>query len=219
MKIIVIGGGKIGEHLTKVLSKKKHSITLIENEKELSTELASNLDALVINQDGTTMSILKEGGIEECDAVVSVTGDDKTNLMVSEIAKGIGVPKIIARINNPGNEDLFVKLGISQVVPVTQNAVNAIENSLIEGNIRIISKIGDGKAAIFEVVVQSGSELENHKGNEVYGGMISAIYRNGAVTIPDRNMKVEAGDVLIIVSEDTHMKKIIDMVGTKKLKS
>ncbi len=216
MKIIVIGGGKIGEHLTKVLSKKKHSITLIENEKELSTELASNLDALVINQDGTTMSILKEGGIEKCDAVISVTGDDKTNMMVSEIAKGIGVPKIIARINNPGNEELFVKLGISQVIPVTQNAVNSIENSLIEGNIRILSKIGDGKAAIFEVVVQNGSMLENHKGNEIDGGLITAVYRNGAVTIPDRNTKVEAGDVLIIVSEDTHMKKIIDMVGTKK---
>ncbi|MEA2003727.1 MAG: NAD-binding protein [archaeon] len=219
MKIIVIGGGKIGEHLTKVLSKKKHSITLIENEKELSNELASNLDALVINQDGTTMSILKEGGIEKCDAVISVTGDDKTNLMVSEIAKSIGVSRIIARINNPGNEELFVKLGISLVVPVTQNAVNAIENSLLDGNIRILSKIGDGKAAIFELVVPSGSALENHKGNTFEGGIISAIYRNGTVEIPEKNTKIEAGDVLIIVSEDMQMKKIVDMIETKNVKS
>lgn len=216
MKVIVVGGGKIGEHLTKVLSKKKHSVTLIENEKELSQELASNLDALVINQDGTTMPILKEGGIEKCDAIVSVTGDDKTNLMVSEISKSIGVPKIIARVNNPGNEELFVKLGISLVVPVTQNAVNTIENALIESNVRIISKIGDGKATIFEVVVPDESPLQKHRGNTLEGGIISAIYKNGAVEIPDKNTVIEAGDVLIIVGQDAHMNKILNLVGTKK---
>ncbi len=215
MKIIIVGGGKIGEHLTKVLSKKKHSITLIENEKELSKELASNLDALVINQDGTTMSILKEAGIDKCNAVISVTGDDKTNLMVSEIAKSIGVPKIIARVNNPGDEELFVKLGISLVVPVTQNTINTIENDLLESNVRILSKIGDGKATILEIVVEDGSAIANHKGNILNGGIISAIYKNGTVTIPDIKTKIEAGDVLIIVAQDAHINSILATAKAK----
>ncbi|MBW6461936.1 MAG: NAD-binding protein [DPANN group archaeon] len=215
MKIIIVGGGKIGEHLTRVLSKKKHSITLIENEKELSQELASNLDALVINQDGTTMSILKEAGINKCNVVISVTGDDKTNLMVSEIAKSIGVPKIIARVNNPGDEELFVKLGISLVVPVTQNTINTIENALLDGNVRILAKIGDGKATIVEVVVEDGSAIANHKGNILEGGIISAIYKTGTVTIPDIKTKIEVGDVLIIVAQDAHLNKIIKIAKAK----
>ncbi|MEA3229992.1 MAG: NAD-binding protein, partial [archaeon] len=182
---------------------------------EHANTLASNLDALVINQEGTSMSVLKEGGIEKCNAIISVTGDDKTNLMVCEIAKSIGVPKIIARVNTPGNEELFVKLGISLVVPVTQNAINAIENTILEGNLRILSKIGDGKATIFEVVVPEESVLENYKGNMLEGGIISAIYRNGTVIIPEKNTKIEAGDVLIIVGEETHIKKILKMLNIK----
>ena len=87
MKIIVVGGGEIGTTLTTILSAEKHDVSVIENDPERAKEIASDTTALVLKGDGVDLDILKQAGIEKCDAIVATTGDDKVNLMVCQIAK------------------------------------------------------------------------------------------------------------------------------------
>lgn len=212
MNVIIVGGGKIGAHLAKVLPKRNHKVTLIEQDRTLAKQLASDIDALVIHEDGTDMLVLSEAGIRKAGAVIACTGDDKTNLMVCEISKNLGVARIIARVNNPGNEELFVKLGISLVVPVTQSAVNAMENALLGAGTRILAEIGDGKAEIFEIVVPPESRLVGTRGASVDGGTVAVIYRDGSITIPSDKTEVMAGDVLIVVARMEHVPKVLKLV-------
>ena len=213
MRVIIIGGGLVGAHVATMLSKGKHKVTVIEKEEKLAKKLADRLDALVINDDGTDMLVLKNAGIETADAIIALSRDDKTNLMVCQIAKNIGTSKIISRVNIPGNDELFVKLGISLVVPTTQYGVNMVANELKKGGLRILSEIGDAKAVIYELVIEKESKLIGHDNESLEGSRVCAIYRNGEVLYPGSRNPLQAGDVLIIISKTANMDKIQKLAG------
>lgn len=213
MRIIIIGGGLVGAHVAEMLSKGKHRITVIEKDVDVAKKLADKLDALIINDDGTDMLTLRNAGIENADALVALSRDDKTNLMVCQIAKNIGTPKIVSRVNIPGNDELFVKLGISLVVPTTQYGVNMVCNELNGRGLRILSEIGDAKAVIYEMVVGKDSKIIGHDSEAIDGSRICAIYRNGEVFYISSKNPIQAGDVLIIISKTAHMSKIQELVN------
>lgn len=211
MRIIIVGGGKIGKNLAEILSKQKNKVVLIEKDKEAANELAASLDVLVLGGDGTDMAVLEDAKIKGVDAVIAVTGDDKTNLMVCEIAKNSDVGKVIARVNSPGSSELFVKLGVSSVIPVTENAVSAINNALSGSGERIISQIGEGKAQVIELTVAPKSPILGKRAKRIGEGLIGTIYRDGAVIVPDRWCKIEAGDVLTIMAKTENIPKLVNM--------
>ncbi|HEX3078703.1 MAG TPA: NAD-binding protein, partial [Lachnospiraceae bacterium] len=87
MKIIVIGGGKIGFNLLKILKERDHQVTLIEKDKGTCMKIAEDMDTDIIWGDGTDLEVLKDAGIEEAEIVAAVTGSDEENLVICQIAK------------------------------------------------------------------------------------------------------------------------------------
>ncbi|MFH1432272.1 MAG: NAD-binding protein [archaeon] len=212
MNIIIAGGGNVGINLTKVLSKERHKITLIERDVEIAKQIAFDTDALVIKGDASNMVTLEESGIEKCDAIVAATQDDKTNMMICEIARSVGVPRIVARVNDPGNEELFVKLGIHSIIPVTQLAVTSISNVLLGAGERIVAQISDGKAQILELVIPQSSSLRGSSGTRINGALLGSVYRNGTVIIADKDTKLEAGDVALFITKTETIPRLIQLV-------
>ena len=209
MKVIVVGGGKTGSHIIKVLESRGHKVCAIEKDETVAKELATKINGVVINGDGTDMLVLKDAGINEADVLLALTDDDKANLMMCEIAKSFNVPKIIALVNHPGNEELFMKLGIADIVPVTQQVANAIENMLLGGGVRVLAEIGDGEAKILEVVVNENSKHVNKQVSEIKGFVIAGIWRGGNFMFPSKNTKLVAGDVVLIVVKTKDLEKVI----------
>ena len=109
MNIIIIGGGQIGEYLGLSLAAHKHNVKIIENRQHVIEALKRTaLKDDIICGDGSSPRILTEAGIRQVDVLAAVTGKDEVNLIVSTLAKyEFGVPKVIARINNPKNKWLF----------------------------------------------------------------------------------------------------------------
>jgi len=87
MYIVVVGGGRIGFNLSKLLVKAGHEVTVIEKERERSNFIANEIDALVLNEDGTTIKALEEANIEDAYALVALTKRDEINLMACLLAK------------------------------------------------------------------------------------------------------------------------------------
>ncbi len=212
LRIIIAGAGNVGVNLTKVLSKEEHKVTLIERNTEIAKEIALDIDALVLKGDASNMVMLEDAGIEKCDAIVAATQDDKTNMMICEIAKSIGVPRIVARVNEPGNEELFVKLGIQSIVPITQIAVTSITNVLLGAGERVIAQISDGKAQILELVIPENSDVVNSVGTRVNGALLGSIYRNGTVIIADKDTRLESGDVALFITRTETVPRLIKLV-------
>ncbi|MFO7710731.1 MAG: TrkA family potassium uptake protein [Candidatus Woesearchaeota archaeon] len=218
MRIIVIGAGEIGKSLVKMLSKEKHEVILIDQSNDLVKDIANQIDILVIKGDATQLSILRDAGIEKSQGVVAVTNDDKTNLMISEIALSSGIKRVISRVNTPGNEELFTKIGVNTLIPTVNLAVTEIKNALMrddenEQKSRFIAPLGVSDAEIIEVTVNSKSSLIG-KETIIPKGVISAIYRNGDILIPlGKQYEIKEGDVLVITAKTKDVGEIIKLVN------
>ena len=209
MKVVIIGGGKLGEALAQLLIKEKHDVVVIEKNEKLAEELAEKLDALVLHGDGSNKNILKDANIQDVDAVVAVTGDDKTNLMVCEIAKNANVPTIITRINNSENETIFTKIGISNIIDTTRLSVLAFKQALERPGKQLTNIVAGGKGEVFEVSVREDSKIIGKKISEFAKNFVVAfVYRDDKCFIPKPDTKVKEGDILTIFSPVEEVRKI-----------
>jgi trk system potassium uptake protein TrkA len=213
MKIMIIGGGTTGLTLANLLGE-DHEITIIEKEPEVAKDIANKTHALVINGDGSDISILKDANFSMMNAVVT-TADDKTNLMVCEIAKSEKISKIISLVHEPKNEELFTKLGIVQIVSAVGTNITAIKRLLYQvGEARIIAQIGQGEIQILELIIAEESRLVGKKA-QIHGASISAIYRSGELIIPKESDILQKGDLLIFVAKTKDLPGITDLITGK----
>ena len=116
MYIIIMGGGRVGLTLANLLSEEGNDITLIESDETLCNEVATDLDALVINGNGTNSKLLEEVNIDDADAFVAATGNDEANLLSCILVRKYDVKRIIARVSNPDHEEAFREVGIDEVI-------------------------------------------------------------------------------------------------------
>ena len=213
MKVIVVGGGRIGEALSRLLIKEKHDVVVVEKDEKLAEELAEKLDALVLHGDGTDKNILKDANIEKSDVMVAVSGDDKTNLMICEFAKGVNVPNIIARINQSDNEGIFTKIGITNLINTTTTAILAFKKAMEKPGKQLVNLVAGGKGEVFEVSVRKDSKFANKNIMDVVKGFtVACIYRDDKILMPELKTKIKEGDILTICSPLEGVKKIEKMV-------
>jgi trk system potassium uptake protein len=128
MYILIGGGGQVGYYLTKGLLQQGHEVLLLEKDGRRVEQLREELGTSVTRGDACEARVMTEVGSDRADLVIAVTGDDEDNLVICQMAKErFKVPKTIARVNNPRNDDLFVRLGIDVTVSPTRTILHMIE--------------------------------------------------------------------------------------------
>ncbi len=133
MYVIIVGASKIGYNLAKQLAADGHETVLIEKDPHKYNLLSQELGEVLVLGDGCEDATLKQVGASRADMLIAVSGLDQENLIACQLAKLLFmVPKTLARVNDPRNEDLFKSLGVD----LTINATNII-NALIGQNLNI----------------------------------------------------------------------------------
>jgi trk system potassium uptake protein TrkA len=132
MYVVVIGGGKVGYYLTKALLEERHEVLLVERDFKRARRIAEDFgQGVVLRGDGAETTTLDRAGVGRADVVCAVTGEDEDNLIVCQVAKRhFNVTRTIARINNPRNEEIFIRLGIDVTVSATQFIISLIEQEI-----------------------------------------------------------------------------------------
>lgn len=144
MKICIIGGGKVGFYLAKSLLEHGHEPVVIERQQRYCEKLADTLDIPVICGDGTTLEALEAAGCAGCAAFVAVSGNDETNLIACQLAKKVfGLPKTVARVNNPRNTEVLRRLGVDIPVSSTDNLGRLLEREVETDRIRQLLSMTD----------------------------------------------------------------------------
>jgi trk system potassium uptake protein TrkA len=112
MKIIIVGGGKVGTSLALLLLEKGYNVKVIEVVREKITRLQQDLPANVVALgNGTDLVVLEAAGILGVNVVAATTGEDETNLVVTNLARFVfNVPRVVARVNNPKNAWMFTPM-------------------------------------------------------------------------------------------------------------
>ena len=105
MRVVIAGAGSVGRSIARELLHNGHQVLVIDKDAD-DVQSRRMPQASWLLADACEISALREAGLAECDTVVAATGDDKANLVVSLLAKTeFGVPRTVARVNNPAGQD------------------------------------------------------------------------------------------------------------------
>jgi trk system potassium uptake protein TrkA len=221
MYIIVVGAGKVGYHLTKLLLSQGHEVMLIENDKNKVASLMDELGDCVIQGDGSTMETLTEAGANRADAIVAVTGHDEDNLVICQLAKMMFLgPRTISRVNNPVNEEVFWSLGIDATVSATK-LINAIIQEQVHADDLIpLLTLHGGDVEIVQTHLSHGSPVVDKKIKDLVlpkGTLIISIIRGEEVLIPRGDTDLREDDQVVAIVRKVH-KEVLQQIfmPTKK---
>jgi trk system potassium uptake protein TrkA len=152
MRILIVGGGKIGGYLAQELDEVGHAVTVTEKEPDVARELSETMSVLVIEGDGTGVSVLKAAEASRADWLLAVTGLDEVNLVACEIGQTLGAKQVLARLNDPRNRSTFDALNIP-VVAVTDLIVQLMSREIDLLELDRVALLGRGGVSLIEVEV------------------------------------------------------------------
>lgn len=209
-RVMLLGGGRIAVYLAQQLTELGVSVKIIERDEKIAASLDEQLPGVtVIHGDGTDRAVLSEEGIEDMDAVATLTGMDEQNILMSLYAGQVCKGKIITKINRNSFEDIVENMEVGSVfypryiaAEVVERYVRAIENSSGSNVETLYSIVGD-KAEALEFRVLEGSKvcgipLQTLKTRP--GILIGSIHRDDRVFIPRGQDTIEPGDSVVVVT-------------------
>ena len=222
MNVIIIGGGRVGEHIANMLLSNDYSVKLIESRESAVVKLRKRLPAdTVILANETDPSILEAAGIATADVVVAVSRNDEVNLVASTIAKfEFDVPRVIARVNNPKNAWLFnagmgVDVGLNQADLMAHIVIEEMDLT----NMVTLMKLSLGSYSIVQLKVDSDSEAV-HKAvkdlNMPNHSRLIVINRGKDVIIPNGDTIIYPEDTIVALANSETQSVINNIFGSRK---
>jgi trk system potassium uptake protein len=202
-RILLIGCGIVGFYLAKLIDKDKSAdLKIIEYKKSRCIEVAETLvNALILNGDGTDLSLLREEGIENMDVVLAVTDNDEKNLLCSLLAKQMGAKKVIARADRPDYVPLFEMIGIDMAVSPREATVNEVLKLTMGKGIEKLTMLEGEKAEIIEYTTSRYSKIIGKSLEKVKlpkDALVTTIVHNDEIIIPRGDSVIREGDRVIV---------------------
>lgn len=204
MYIVVVGGGKIGYYLTKTLVNEGYEVLLIEKNAKKVATFTSRFGAVVMQGDGAEAATLAAAGAARADVVIAVTGEDEDNLVICQVAKKkFNVGHVMARVNNPKNEEIFKLLGIDTTVSATNLILSYIEQNLPDRELTHLLTLTHSDLTIVEARVTARSPYVGKPLAELdlpSDVAVSAIIRGDDLLIPTPDTSLQPGDDVIALT-------------------
>ena len=204
-RIIIVGGGNVGLHVAKTLeqnSRDKVHCKLIEKDRSQAETAADSLERTVIlHGDGLDMGLLEEGNIEQADALLAVTDDDKTNLLACTRAKSSGCPLAVSLVNDSSLNSLLQPMGIDAYINPRATTVSSILRHIRHGRVRAVYSVGDAEAELIEAQVLGTSPLAGKTLKDINwpeGVLVGAIMKKDGILIPKSDTIFLEGDVITV---------------------
>ena len=208
--VVIVGGGQTGSKLAERLIDLGDNVVVVEKEEKRAHELAAKLDALVIHGSGTDIKALKDAGVEKADMLFALTQADEINFMACEVAKRMGVRRVIARVNDEGNAKMFEELGVSAAISLPSAAVMLFEKVAKGPGVHGLLGIGRGKGEVVELIVGTNSKAVGRALSELKlprGCVLAMVTRGDELIVPHGDTVLLAGDLVTLVGKSDAVMK------------
>ena len=204
MYIVVVGGGKVGYYLAKELLEAGHELVILEKHNDRARQISDELGSIVLNRDGCEGKHLAEAGANRATIVVAVTGDDEDNLVVCQMAKHhFDVPRTIARVNNPKNENLFRHLGVDEIISPTRMVLASIEQDIPVHELLHLAQLKGGELDLVEAQIGEDSPAVGRKPSDIQlpeGSSLFLLLRDNNVQPIKPDTVFNVGDKVLAVA-------------------
>ena len=207
-RIMLAGGGNIGNRLARLLEESRYQVKIIEKNTDRASKLAERLDkTIVLEGDVADETLLMEENIDTTDVFIAVTNDDEANILSSMLAKRLGAKRVMCLINRPSYVDL-VESSIDLAISPQQITIGALLTHIRRGDIVSVHALRRGAAEAIEVVAhgdQKTSRVVGRRLSEIKlppGTTIGSIVRRGEVLMSLENLSIEADHHVIMFLTD-----------------
>ena len=205
MYVIVAGGGKVGANVARSLINMGHEVTLVEQSRERFERLEQEFEHQVQVGDATELFVLERAGIgRPADIVIAVTGDDEDNLVIGQLSREkYQVERVIARVNDPRNQQVFDLLEIPQTVSATQMVLGLIEHEVPAHELIHLLELKKENLEIVEVEIEPGAPAAGKRVDELSleNARLISVLRDGKAEIAVGSTKLQAGDQVLAILE------------------
>ena len=221
MKVVIVGAGAVGTHLSKLLSREHQDCVLIDDNEERLSSL-TEYDVMTYNASPTSIKALKDAGTQHADLFVGVTPEESTNLTACMIAHQLGAKKTVARIDNyeylsPQNKELFRNMGIDSLIYPEVLAAIDINNGLKLSWVRQRWDVHNGALTLLGIKLRETAEILNQPLRELCGPddpyHIVAIKRGEETIIPGGLDELRVGDLAYFMTTQEYIPYIRKIVG------
>lgn len=223
MKVMIIGGGKVGVYLTNYLMRLGHTVKLMENRREEVEHLLQlNIpkDVIALGS-GSDPDDLEANGIRQMQVLAAVTGLDEVNLVSTSLARfEFGVNRTIARINHPENAWMFrADMGVDVAINQADLIGKMIAEEMSMGDMMFLLQLRKGAFSIVEEKVAPRSIALGKSVKQLklpQQCVIAAILRKGELIIPHGDLVLQQADEVIAIVHKDHAIKLAELLGDKK---
>lgn len=206
MKVIIAGAGSVGRYMAGQLVLGGHEVTLLDQDPNVLSRhaaLAAGVDWA--QGDGCEIDTLARIGAADADVVAAVTGDDEDNLVISLLAKQeFGVPRVVARVNNPSNEWMFnASWGVDVSVSTPHLLTALVEEAVSVGSLVRLLSFENDRARLSEVTLAPNSPAEGIQIQDLglpRDSTVVAVLRSDHLVVPRGDTVLGAGDEVLVLA-------------------
>jgi trk system potassium uptake protein TrkA len=204
----MVGGSKTVYFLARQFIGRDYHVTILNRDPARAKELAEQTRATVVLGDGADPNRLEEAGARRADALLALTSHDQDNLVSCQIAQRMfGVPRVMALVNDPENEPIFERLGVTVAFSATRVIASLIEQQTNFDDITRLMPIAKGRVNVTDVHLDEHSPAIGKSLMEVElteNSIIACIVRGDEVIVPRGATRLEVHDHLILISQPEH---------------
>jgi trk system potassium uptake protein TrkA len=213
MYVIIIGCGRVGSELAKLLTNEGHDVVVIDKNQAALSRLGNTFNGIFLVGNGFDLALLRQAGIEKADAFCAVTNGDNTNLISAQVARKVfNVPKVIARVYDPQRAHIYRALGLD-ILSGTILFASLIRDKIVESRFSSYL-IETNELGVIEIEIQKPLVGKTIADLNIPGEvLIVAVRRVDGVVIPEPKTEVRQKDIVMAVVKVASLEKAREKFG------
>ncbi len=214
MRVIIMGCGRVGEQLARLLTEQEHDVTVIDYDAAALDRLGEGFRGRKVHGVGFDRDVLEQAGIEQADAFAATSASDNANIIAARIARNVfKVPKVVARLYDPRRAEIYQRLGLLTISSTTWGA-ERIRELLTHTDLDPILTFGSGEVCLLNIETPPTLVGRMVKHVTVLGEIqVIAITRHGHAFLPLGGSEFQPGDVIHLAVLADALKRIEDLFG------
>ena len=201
-------------NLSQSLVREGLNVTIIENDPAVSEEVAEQVNAMVINGDATSVTVLENADISEADIFVAATGQDTVNLLSAVLSKSYpNIKKVIARVNDLDHEQAFKSVGIDVTVSPESTVAAYLERIITRPKVAELIVLGRGSTELLDIKIENknliGKRVLDYSPTENY--IVCAVYEENELIIPQEDTVFHENQRISVLTKSSYVKELTQL--------
>lgn len=215
MYAVIVGGGKVGANVGRALLRMGHEVSIVEARPQRFATLEAEFEHMARHGDGTEIFVLEAAGMGRADVCIAVTGDDEDNIVIGQVARDrFGVENVVARVNDPRNQEHFDLLGVAPTVCATESILSLIEHEVPQHSLVHLFSLRRENLDIMEIGVVEDSRADGAIVGDLpmpRGTQVISVLRNRVGRVGDPAWRLAAGDQVVVIAEPGHESALMEI--------